>query len=92
MQSTPDNLNLGRELKKVPLSYLEFELTEIKNKGSGMRERRCLLFFVLYRIHFNPIQFQRSRMKTERKIIENYSELAGGSSYRGFGDKISVNV
>ena len=53
MQSTPDNLNLERELKKAPLSYREFELTEIENKGSGMRERRCLLFFNLYRIQFN---------------------------------------
>lgn len=84
MQSTPDNLNLERELKKVPLSYREFELTEIENKGPEMREKRCLLFFVLYSIHFNPIQLHRSRMKTELKITENYSELAGGSSYRGF--------
>ena len=84
MQSTPDNLNLYGELKKAPLSYREFELTGIENKGSGMREKRCLLFFVLYSIHFNPIQLQRSRMKTELKITENYSELAGGSSYRGF--------
>ena len=84
MQSTPDNLNLEGELKKAPLSYREFELTEIENKGPEMREKRCLLFFVLYSIHFSPIQLHRSRMKTELKITENYSELAGGSSYRGF--------
>ena len=64
--------------------YREFELTEIENKGPEMREKRCLLFFVLYSIHFNTIQLQRSRMKTEHKITENYFELAGGSSYRGF--------